>query len=470
MKRIFTLAVATLIFMTVHSQAWIEVGTGSNAINANYTIFSLLADPAGNIYAAGGFTNGPVYYSGYSYVTKWNGTTWATVGADSASALNANNSIYSLTQDLSGNIYAAGNFTDIYGQQYVAKWNGTAWGELGIDSVALGATAPIYCITTDPTGNVYAAGDFIDTFGNRYVAKWNGSAWSRLGTDSVNGLDADSTIYALATDLQGNVYAAGSFIDSLGFFYVAKWNGTKWAELGTDSNALHANGAIYALLTDTSGHIYAAGDFYDTLGNFYIAKWNDSTWVELSNPLLDQTAIFGGPIYALTFDSVGHIYAGGMIPDTNGNFFHVVEWDDSMLITADHNGQNPLYANASIQAMTTDKYGNIYAAGQFTDNNDSMYVAEFTYNVPNGIMPVYTDHMSIYPNPTSGIIYINADHLSGTATIEVLDGLGRTLYSQATDGGTIQTSLNMSGFAPGVYTLLIRDASNMNMTKRIVRD
>ena len=469
MKQTFTLVVAILVFISAHSQSWIEVGQGNTALNANYTIFTLMADPTGNIYAAGGFTDSSSYINGTTYVAKWDGTSWTTLGTDS-NGLNTNNSIYSLTQDLSGNIYAAGNFHDLNGYEYVAKWNGTNWSELGIDSVALNANSSIYTLITDPAGNIYAAGDFTDPLGNRYVAEWNGSAWSQLGVDSVNGLDADSTIYALTTDGHGNIYAAGSFIDSLGYYYVAKWNGTTWAELGNDSNALHANGAIYALITDTTGHIYAAGDFYDTLGNFYIAKWNDSAWVELSNPALDQTAIFGGPIYALTFDSLGNVYAAGAIPDTNGNFYHVVEWNGSRLSVADDNGTTPLYANAPVQALTSDLHGNIYAAGNFTDANSFMYVAEFTNTFPVGIAPVYTDHLHIYPNPTSGIIYINADHLSGTATIEVIDGLGRPLYTQTTDGGTIQTSLDISSYAPGVYTLLVRDAANMNMTKRIVKE
>ena len=204
MKQTFTLVVAILVFISAHSQSWIEVGQGNTALNANYTIFTLMADPTGNIYAAGGFTDSSSYINGTTYVAKWDGTSWTTLGTDS-NGLNTNNSIYSLTQDLSGNIYAAGNFHDLNGYEYVAKWNGTNWSELGIDSVALNANSSIYTLITDPAGNIYAAGDFTDPLGNRYVAEWNGSAWSQLGVDSVNGLDADSTIYALTTDGHGNI-------------------------------------------------------------------------------------------------------------------------------------------------------------------------------------------------------------------------------------------------------------------------
>ena len=154
MKKIFTLLAVILLYFAAHSQAWIELGTGSNALNANYSIWSIIADPGGNIYAAGGFTDSPTYIEGHSYVAKWDGTQWTELGGNGVNALNANNAIYAITQDAAGNIYAAGNFTDPNGRQYVAKWNGTTWGELGFDTIGLNAIAPIYAITTDAVGNV----------------------------------------------------------------------------------------------------------------------------------------------------------------------------------------------------------------------------------------------------------------------------------------------------------------------------
>jgi hypothetical protein len=429
MKKTFTLLAITFLYIHAYSQAWIELGTGSNALNANYSIWSIIADPSGNIYAAGGFTDSPTYIEGHSYVAKWNGTNWTEVGGNGATALNANNAIYSITQDAIGNIYAAGNFIDSNGRQYVAKWNGNTWSELGFDTIGLNATAPIYAVTTDAIGNVYAAGaftDFIFGYDHYYVAEWNGFMWSEVGLDSIYGLNADSSIQALVTDSHSNLYAAGAFTDSAGYRYVAKWNGTVWSELGKDSNSLNANGTINAMIIDTAGNIYVGGTFTDTNGYYYIAKWNGTTWTELSNPTANQINMLG-PINALALDSVGNVYAGGMVPDTNGNFFFVVVWNGSELLVADNNGSAPLNANAPVLTMTSDKYGNIYAAGNFNDDNFYQYVAEFTGNIPSGIATVSSDHLHVYPNPTSGIVFIQADHLSGTAAISLIDDLGRVV-------------------------------------------
>lgn len=474
MKRFFTLTAILLLYISSHAQAWIELGTGPNAINANNTIWSIIADPTGNIYAAGGFTDSPTYISGHSYVAKWNGTTWTEVGTG-ANALNANNAIYAIHQDAAGNIYAAGSFVDFNGREYVAQWNGTTWSELGIDTIGLNAVNPIYALTTDAAGNVYAAGAFTDlvfAYNHYYVAQWNPSTsrWTEVGLDSTIGLNADSSIYALSTDRQNNIYAAGAFTNAAGYNYVAKWNDTVWAEVSKDSFSLNANGAINAMITDSAGNIYAGGNFTDSLGYYYIAKWDVTTrkWIELSNPATNQISILG-PINALALDSVGNVYAGGMIPDTNGNFFFVVEWTGSRLVVANNNGSAPLNANDAVMTMTSDKYGNIYAAGNFKDANMFQYVAEFTSNAPSGIAPVSNEHLHIYPNPTSGQVFIQADHLSGTATIEVIDALGQVLYTQSSMSATIQTRLDLSGFTMGIYTILLRDAADTKMVGRIAK-
>jgi len=477
MRKIFTLAAILLICSASQAQAWIELGVGPNALRANNTIWSLLADPSGNIYAAGGFTDSATYIEGHSYVAKWNGSSWSTLGTD-ANALNANNAIYSIIQDISNNIYAAGNFVDNSGYQYVAKWNGTAWSELS----GLNATQPIYSLATDVAGNIYAAGSFTDAnfaSGHNYVAMWNGSSWKELGLDSISllgGIGADSSIYALAVDRAGYLYAGGAFTDTSGYHYVAKWNratlgGGSWAPLGTDTTALKANGSINAIITDTFGNVYVGGTFTDSFGYYYIAKWNGQNWTELSNPNPDSNQMnILGPINSLALDSVGNVYAGGMIPDSNGNFFFVIVWNGSQLLVANNNGSSPLDANASVFAMTSDKYGNIYAAGDFTDDSLYQYVAEFTGNIPNGITTVADANLHIYPNPTSGLVFIQADHLSGTTTIEVLDGLGRSLHSQSAEGATIQTHLDLSAYTPGVYTLILRDEAGTIHTRRIVKE
>jgi hypothetical protein len=134
------------------------------------------------------------------------------------------------------------------------------------------ANGIIHSVAVDASGNVYAAGEFTNASSNYYVAKWNGSAWSELG--GANALGADSLIYAVITDASGNVYTGGMFVNTGGKHYVAEWNGSAWSELGAGSNALNANGYIDALAVGSSGHIYAAGIFSDIYGADYVAEYS----------------------------------------------------------------------------------------------------------------------------------------------------------------------------------------------------
>ena len=177
----------------------------------------------------------------------------------------------SVCSDASGNIYAAGRFTNSSGNSYVAKYNGSSWSELG-GLNGLAANFWILSICSDASGNIYAAGYFTNSSGNWYVAKYNGSSWSEQG--GLNGLAANSIIYSVYSDASGNIYAAGGFENSSGKRYVAKYDGNSWSELG-GLNGLAANKEIRSVCSDTYGKIYAGGSFSNSfyIINKYVAQY-----------------------------------------------------------------------------------------------------------------------------------------------------------------------------------------------------
>jgi hypothetical protein len=85
----------------------------------------------------------------------------------------------------------------------------------------LAANERILSVCSDASGNIYAAGIFTNSSGKQYVAKYNGSSWSELG--GLNGLSANSNIWSVCSDASGNIYAAGGFTNSSGYYYVAQY-------------------------------------------------------------------------------------------------------------------------------------------------------------------------------------------------------------------------------------------------------
>jgi len=203
---------------------WICLGTGPSALNANNIINSICTDPAGNVYAGGWFTNRYPWNYGVTYVAKWDGTSWTALDTSQA-PLDAFG-ITSILSDPVGNIYATGMYEDAYGRN-VSKWNGTSWSPLGTGSTGLKANNMIRSLARDPSGNIYAAGWFNDTTilpeeNKCYVAKWNGTAWSQLG--SGNGrLFPHSVIWTICTDVHGNVYAGGQLTNDDGDGIIGKF-------------------------------------------------------------------------------------------------------------------------------------------------------------------------------------------------------------------------------------------------------
>jgi hypothetical protein len=168
---------------------------------------------------------------------------------------------------LQGNIYAyiAGNPCTL------KKWNGTNWTNIAGGPID-GSTATYFQerpMCTDAQGNLYLAGSFVDTQGKRYVAKWDGTAWSTVGTLNING-----DVWSMTCDSTGALYIGGKFYYQSGNavepYYVAKFDGTNWLPLG-GHEGLYADGLIKTILVDGGG-VYAAGEFKDKLGNYCVVS------------------------------------------------------------------------------------------------------------------------------------------------------------------------------------------------------
>ena len=328
---------------TYSNDEWIELG-GANALHASGPIYSVIADAVGNIYAGGSFISS---VTGSRYVAKWDGTAWSELGAGS---LKANSYIYSLCIDGNNNIYAAGAFTDAVGSRYVARWNGTSWSQLG---GAFAMDGDIRALVADGKGSIYAAGRFHNASGKSYVARWNGSNWQEL-----TGLDANGDIFSLSTD-GTNIYAAGDFVNATGARYVAKWDGMGWTEAGVNK-PLGANNTIYATATDAAGRIFAGGDFVNQYNLNFVSHFSiaDNGWIETGS---NGTGTFdASQIFTIAANAKADtVYASGCL-NTNGTTGYVAKWDGQKWAA-----QGNSVADNCIGGMVTDNAGHIYLSGAF---------------------------------------------------------------------------------------------------------
>ncbi|MFN8472230.1 MAG: hypothetical protein U0822_08580 [Anaerolineae bacterium] len=338
-----------------NGSSWTSLGSGLTGLGAS--VNALAVDGQGNVYVGGTFTTAGGVPA--NRIAKWDGTTWSAMGSG------MNNVVNALAVDGTGNVYAGGAFTTAGGVTVnsIARWDGTAWSALTMGA-KVGVDNSVYALAFDGSGNLYAGGDFSNagTVAANRVAKWNGTAWVALGTAAANG--ATGTVRAIVVD-SGNVYMGGLFSTiggSISASHIAVWNGTNWSALGSGTAAIPgiSSADIYALALNGRGKLFAAGSFGSAGGLVAnrIAQWDGTAWTTLG-----QGA--DGIVSALLYDHSRGLYAAGSFTHAGGlPVNYVARWDGaqwSMLGTLAANGTGgPDYA------LALDTSGNLYVGGSFT--------------------------------------------------------------------------------------------------------
>ena len=204
-----------------------------------------------------------------------------------------------------------------------------------MDFFSPGTDSTVYALAVDEAGDLYAGGAFSEAGGAQadYIAKWNGTKWSALGS-GVNG-----TVRALVMGTGGKLYAGGDFTTAGGVDanHVAKWDGSTWSALG-----LGVDGAVNALAVDGSNNLYAGGVFAD-----YLAMWSGNTWTPIGG-------VMNGAVRALAVDGAS-LYVGG---DFTTPWAHIVMWN-SVFSALGSGTDGPVYA------LAVDGDGHLYAGGDF---------------------------------------------------------------------------------------------------------
>lgn len=233
----------------------------------------------------------------------------------------------------------------------------------------------LHQIKTDAAGNVYAV---IYEASSTPVSRANifklvNGDWVLRDRPWIIPGGANDPISCLTTDPAGNLYAAGEIRNADGKYCVAINDVVQWRELGTGVNSLNTTSRISALASDASGKIYAGGLIRNQAypDSFHVAVWNSSNWAPLG--AAGDTLRTNGTIRVLHVDAAGNLYTAGDFTDENG-FRFVAKWDGTHW-TRLGTGANALNANSIITSVATDASGKVYASGIFTNSNNKRYVA-----------------------------------------------------------------------------------------------
>jgi YVTN family beta-propeller protein len=242
--------------------------TGVGTVDATWTpnptalVDALALDGSGNIYVAGqvGFIGGQTRSSLAKVSTSGAGTVDATWDP------NADNEVFSIALDGSGNLFAGGAFTNVGGLSRPGLAKLSTSGTGAADPTWLPApNGNVTGLVLDGGGNLYVGG-FFSSIGGQTRSQIAKVSTSGTGTaDATWNPGANNAVFALALDGSGHVFAGGDFTT------IGGQSRTGLAKLSTSGtgavdgwNAIAAS--VRALALDGSGNVYVGGNFSNAVG------------------------------------------------------------------------------------------------------------------------------------------------------------------------------------------------------------
>lgn len=557
--KIFLACLFTSTILNAQNFEWVNTFGGINSDYGN----SVHVDVSGNIYVTGSFRGTVDFDPGEDvlnltsvggsadiFILKMDASQnilWARSFGDFSSGDSGN----SISVDVFGNVYVLGNFQGTVDfDSGESMTNITSMGESDVFVLKLDSSGGFVwaksfggndfdsgnklCI--DNLGNIYATGYFkglvdfdpgvgtenflsagdndifilkLDNLGNFIWVKTFGG----IDSDRANGIETDSF---------GNVYATGSFFQTVDFdpgqgitnltsagygdIFVLKldFNGNfVWVKSFTGV----FNDAGYSISVDASDNLYTTGVFSLTVdfdpgegtANL-ISSGSDDIFVQKmdSSGNFIWAKRFGGNSVdgasSISIDSSGNVY-------TSGYFIGTVDFDPGEGVTSitsegfvgifvqkmDSSG-NFIWVKTfggvgtgTILSSSIDEQGNLYTTGYFAETVDFNPGTE-TFNITSvGNNDAFVHKMSqndlsiveigdglkvnVYPNPSDGLVQISFAKPVGNVSVTVADAYGKLIYEKKLDIVT-NTQLDIIGEA-GIYFLNIKTPSGQSVIKLI---
>ncbi len=208
-----------------------------------------------------------------------------------------------------GNLYAAGEFTDIAGEDanYIARWNGTSWEEVGggvgpDPNDANSPPAKVLALTVFDDGGgeaLFAGGTFLTAgaVSAKRVARSRDGTWSALGA-GIQGATSTEVDALAAWDATGRLYVGGNLsfpldpndpngptVRGIAAAHCDPNDTWTWGTLGEGvSTATGASGTVRCLAVlavDEAEVLYVGGRFDFVDGSILagkIALWDGDFW------------------------------------------------------------------------------------------------------------------------------------------------------------------------------------------------
>jgi len=234
----------------------------------------------GELIASGSF----IHQGSADFIVRWTGTQWEELGGGT-------NDHVVVMSEYNGELIAGGIFASAGGVSAlrIARWNGFGWASLGFGMRGVSALA-------EYNGELIVGGSGSRASGNQMslVVRWDGSA------AGVFGRGLEGVVYDLET-YNGELIAAGSFVAEgeagepvVG---IARRDADGWENLGS-GGASGGDGGVFDLAL-FDGSLLASGSFtsMDGVPAPGLARWDGKTWSSFGDRPVTRMLVYEGDLY-----------------------------------------------------------------------------------------------------------------------------------------------------------------------------
>jgi hypothetical protein len=185
------------------------------------------------------------------------------------------------------------------------------------------ANSILYGVAGTSTTDVWAVGTYIDSvdhFTKAFVEHWNGRNWKTVPAHGATS----AALYGVSVRTPTDAWAVGNggTGQSVGQTLVEHWNGTKWAKVRTPSLGTGFN-SLQAVTVTSASDAWAVGYSQDSSFNDHslTLHWNGINWVVVPSPSPGANTQLTGVSAASSTD----VWAVGS--EDNGTQTLILHWD-----------------------------------------------------------------------------------------------------------------------------------------------
>ena len=400
--------------------------------------------------------------------------------------LQRNDAAAAVKVDGSGNVYVTG-YTTVRNGAYTKKdyltikynslgvqqWTATYNGPANQDDAAV-------ALGFDQGGNVYVTGTSFagrDPIGEEdYLTIKYSPAGVQQWTARYNGpiSEADRAT-AIAVDKSGNSYVTG-YSRGVGLdIATVKYNANgaqQW--VARYDGPAHSSDIAYAIALDIAGNVYVAGSDQAILYNtdFCTIKYN-SSGVQQWQARYASTTKDNDEAYAIAVDGGSNVYVTGYINGVSPSWdIATIKYNSSGAQQWVEKYDGPGHGNDNGAAVGVDAGGNVYVAGTSLGTTSDLDFVTIKYNSSGLITtartvaedPVLTNGIAIYPNPAHAFFKLElpGDH---TYDITIIDETGRRVFEEK--NMRAQSQINCETFPNGTYFVKAKSDEKLFIEKFI---